>query len=1466
IIILCNILAFFDFGVVTQCILDLHEHVVGYIFILSGCIVVEASMSWVSMKGTILYAEPRTSMEYLLYVRLGFMLVELAWLIIGVVWMVQHYTTCPIGLAKEAVLGIIVCNWFVLFSVLITIWCTFDAAGRSWVKMKRYQRSLKDGKTKFNYKRSGSTHRDWRQRKVMRAYQESWNTRCRMIFCCMGNSDQSRNSFAEIAKLLSDFFRDLDVVPSDVIAGLVLLRKFQKLERQEIIAKRRNKTYEFLSGIPITPDSKFLPFNDTEVLEKFKCVIHYMQYAISAYGWPMYVKVNSGTGICRLFPHLRCCCCFCCGRNQIDKVNIVEDNCCDCNYAALQKLCELNNVEIVYVTYHVEIGETPFFVAVDYERKKVVVSIRGTLSMQDILTDLNAEGEQLPTDVLHDDWLGHKGMVQAAEYIRHKMEDENILSDAFEFNSEKNTASFELVLVGHSLGAGTAAILAILLKDQYPDLQCYAYSPPGGLLSMPAVEYTKSFITSVVVGKDVVPRIGLHQMESLRSDLINAIQRSTEPKWKVITQSMMCCGTENLEEWQDANKARKESNRNLTIHPSDSSIALTAHQPLYPPGKIIHIVRHHSKKDEQLVKQNDPVYQAVWADNTDFDEVLISPVMIQDHMPDKVMEALQKVLSNVGPAKPQRVFLENEIKDIYIPDSSHSSPLDRTPPHKLCLETSFTDLNPESNRSSTYSEAGVINSEFPSALEDHLVRVFREQKNNFYSSNIGMPSRKVDLIRDEWMGFAPLASPETLSDVSSIGSKGSRGNLNNFKNSAKPMETIVQSPASSKTDNGMIYVEVPLDEPSDSEGIIDVTDVDVNKIAGVLETNLDLKFYVDDESPHKVSPKTDGVLEVHDGKRTGSTLSVSPRPISPREKKVTFQIDKLTGENNESKPINVDLFTSYDYTQQFPTPSPSGSTPTMDISVYQANLANAMQGLDLKQSNKITAQVPSPNQKQDVSPSDIDATLDTATKQDPAVNMEPQHSVDQSKDAKENKEDPKIPTIAIADEENVSLPTPTTCDVIVENSKTILEDDFDKTEEEADVIPTANTTEAVNISTNETEGKNITSPTTGKIKIEGSSEPSTGKIEEENIILPTTAEESPEEKATVETAPKPQIYNLIKRSHRPKVQEVQDEGKDAIDSPGSPTSPDLPPQEYILDEKEERSMIEPQSYLDPKLKELMAVLMEWINDELASQRIIIKDLEEDLYDGQVLQKLMEKLTGVRLDVVEVTQNEEGQKQKLKMVLDAVQKWLGLGRWSTEKWSVDAIHSKNLVAILHLLVSLARHFRAPVRLTENVVINLVVVQKAAGILQTRRVPEEITTSYDDLGLRFDRDAFDTLFDHAPDKLQVVKKSLVTFVNKHLNKINLEVNDLDTQFHDGVYLILLFGLLEGYFVPLHFFYLTPTTFEQKVHNVAFAFELSQDAGLLKPKARPEDVVNGDLKSTLRVLYNMFTKYKHLELGTR
>ncbi len=63
-------------------------------------------------------------------------------------------------------------------------------------------------------------------------------------------------------------------------------------------------------------------------------------------------------------------------------MEILNDNCCGCNAAAYSHLCDLPNVTLVYITYHVDVGETPFLVAVDYEWRTVVVSIRGTLSLK----------------------------------------------------------------------------------------------------------------------------------------------------------------------------------------------------------------------------------------------------------------------------------------------------------------------------------------------------------------------------------------------------------------------------------------------------------------------------------------------------------------------------------------------------------------------------------------------------------------------------------------------------------------------------------------------------------------------------------------------------------------------------------------------------------------------------------------------------------------------------------------------------------------------------------------------------------------------------------------------------------------------------------------------------------------------------------------------------------------------------
>uniref|UniRef100_A0A914KIP3 Calponin-homology (CH) domain-containing protein n=1 Tax=Meloidogyne incognita TaxID=6306 RepID=A0A914KIP3_MELIC len=368
----------------------------------------------------------------------------------------------------------------------------------------------------------------------------------------------------------------------------------------------------------------------------------------------------------------------------------------------------------------------------------------------------------------------------------------------------------------------------------------------------------------------------------------------------------------------------------------------------------------------------------------------------------------------------------------------------------------------------------------------------------------------------------------------------------------------------------------------------------------------------------------------------------------------------------------------------------------------------------------------------------------------------------------------------------------------------------------------------------------------------------------------------------------PPQEEILKEEKEDEVEQVEKLGKDAIDSCLILPQPDLRNLEDGLEIELNKYVIKIkgqsirtltiESRDDPKVKEIHYLLIYWLNEELAQDRIVVRNLQEDIFDGQVIQKLVEKLAQIKIEVPEVSQSEEGQRQKLRIIVDALGKLLNdqqyqqenqnihqqqqqLNRGQQQKWTAELIHSKDIVAILHLLISMALHFRAPIRFPTNVNVQVLIYTRNGKQINKNIITEQLTTKQTELAPKGERDAFDTLFDHGPDKLQHVKSSLITFCNKHLNKINLEVTDLETQFQDGVFLILLMGLLDGYFVPLYKFNLQVNNNEEKLKNVQFAFFLMEEAGMQKPKCRPADIVNGDLKSTLRILHALFTKYKHV-----
>ncbi|CAM9729787.1 unnamed protein product [Lampetra planeri] len=744
-VVLCVVLFGVHFDAGKLCSPTLVDHGKGYLGILLACTVAEAAMVWMSMRGSILYTEPRRFMQHIIYIRLAILVVEFVYSIVGVVWILTYYFSCDDTVARSVTAGIVTCNWFVIIGVCITLTCVFDSTGRTFVKLqarKSRQRSL----TTFNLR-----HR------MEEGLTNNWAQRLKLFMCCARTKDTQTDAYSEVAVLMAEFFRDLDIVPSDIIAGLVLMRQQQRARRNAVLDEANNDILAFLSGIPIARKTEYLDLKKSNVMSMYKDVCYYMHYALAAYGWPMYLIRKPACGLCKLMANFSCCCLgYCVRRHRFSpSLTVQDDNCCQCNVAAIRRhfLDEgLSGVEIVFASIHDAVYETPFYVAVDHDKKRVVVSVRGTLSLKDALTDLTGDAEPLPVEGHPGTWLGHKGMVFSAKYVKKKLEEEMILSQAFGRDLGRGTKHYHLVIVGHSLGAGTAAILSFMLRPQYPTLKCYAYSPPGGLLSEAAMEESKTFVTSVILGKDLVPRIGLPQLETFRRQLLDVLTRTNRPKWRIIVGGTKCLRKSELLTEAEANHM---VNNKLGSFHSDMSLTPCSSIPLYPPGNIVHVVHNHPP-DTCCWKQEEPTYHALWADNKSFHEVVISPAMLHEHLAHVVMDGMHKVLENYNKGK---TALLGAAKIMVSPT------MDLDP--NACLGQNNTaerksDLSLRSNKESelsweyTHPAEREVGSGRAAAV-DQLLRDTREQ-----------------LVAELNERRAPLATVESLSDNDSIGSFDSR--------------------------------------------------------------------------------------------------------------------------------------------------------------------------------------------------------------------------------------------------------------------------------------------------------------------------------------------------------------------------------------------------------------------------------------------------------------------------------------------------------------------------------------------------------------------------------------------------------------------------------------------------------------------------------------------------------------------
>ena len=188
--------------------------------------------------------------------------------------------------------------------------------------------------------------------------------------------------------------------------------------------------------------------------------------------------------------------------------------CCISERRAFVRMSGISDDDVLLAETVARPFKPVWWICHDRATSAIMVAVRGTFSMSDVLSDV------LATQVLYKEHVIHEGVLASARWVYSKV--------APVLRREMASEGGKILITGHSLGGAVAALLAWLLReDAGLPARAFVFGVPQVTDEALARKMAK-FVTGIIHARDIIPMLSQKSVEDLRHQVAEAAQTPEE--------------------------------------------------------------------------------------------------------------------------------------------------------------------------------------------------------------------------------------------------------------------------------------------------------------------------------------------------------------------------------------------------------------------------------------------------------------------------------------------------------------------------------------------------------------------------------------------------------------------------------------------------------------------------------------------------------------------------------------------------------------------------------------------------------------------------------------------------------------------------------------------------------------------------------------------------------------------------